>query len=41
MASKEERAIESFNMEDAQQENEGGDQAPLKTGEESRDLGGV
>ncbi|XP_040120939.1 protein BEX4 isoform X1 [Oryx dammah] len=40
MASKEERAIESFNMVDAQQENEGGDQAPLKTGEESRDLGG-
>ncbi|KAM9669371.1 protein BEX4 isoform 1-T1 [Dama dama] len=40
MASKEERAIESFNMEDAQQENEEGDQAPLKTGEESRDLGG-
>lgn len=40
MASKEERAIESFNMEDAQQENERGDQASLKTGEESRDLGG-
>ena len=40
MASKEERAIESFNMEDAHQKNERGDQASLKTGEESRDLGG-
>ncbi|XP_036695305.1 protein BEX4 isoform X1 [Balaenoptera musculus] len=40
MASKEEQAVKNLNMENTQQENEGGDQAPLQHGEESRDLGG-
>ncbi|XP_020935602.1 protein BEX4 [Phacochoerus africanus] len=40
MASKEEQqAVKNLSMENAQQENEGGDQAPLQNGEESRDLG--
>ncbi|XP_057586682.1 protein BEX4-like [Hippopotamus amphibius kiboko] len=39
MASKEGQAVRNLNVEDAQQENEGGGQVPLQ-GEESRDLGG-
>ncbi|XP_039708418.1 protein BEX4 [Pteropus medius] len=39
MASKEEQAVKSLNMENAQQENEGGDQAPMQNGEEPRHLG--
>ncbi|TKC34312.1 protein BEX4 isoform X1 [Delphinapterus leucas] len=40
MASKEEQAVKNLYMENTQQEKEGGDQAPLQNGEESRDLGG-
>ncbi|XP_006917960.1 protein BEX4 [Pteropus alecto] len=39
MASKEEQAVKSLNVENAQQENEGGDQAPMQNGEEPRHLG--
>ncbi|XP_058921201.1 protein BEX4-like [Kogia breviceps] len=39
MASKEEQAVKNLNMDNTQQEKEGGDQAPLQNGEESRDLG--
>ncbi|XP_031531338.1 protein BEX4 [Vicugna pacos] len=40
MASKKEQAVKNLSMENAPQENEGEDQAPLQNGEESRDLGG-
>ena len=40
MASKEEQAVKNLSMENAPQENEGEEQAPLQNGEESRDLGG-
>ncbi|XP_019487272.1 PREDICTED: protein BEX4 [Hipposideros armiger] len=34
MASKEEQAVKTLNMENAQQESEGGEQAPMQNGEE-------
>ncbi|XP_054572901.1 protein BEX4 [Eptesicus fuscus] len=40
MASKEEQVVKNLNMENAQQENEGGYQAPVQNEEESRNLGG-
>ena len=40
MVSKEEQAVKKLNMENAQQENEGGNRGPVQSGEESRHLGG-
>lgn len=39
MASKEEQAFKNLNVENDQQENEGGNQAPVQNGKESRQFG--
>ncbi|XP_026345284.1 protein BEX4 [Ursus maritimus] len=40
MASKQKQAVKNINVEDAQQENEGEEQGPVKNEEESRNLRG-